>query len=115
MLSLDVISLFTNVPIKEVVNLVCDTQENLPIPKDSLRRLLNLCTKVIQFQFNGQVYTQIDGVVMGSPLGPLFADIFISHLEQCILNEYIVQTSFYERYVDETFIICNKKRMQNYY
>ena len=77
MFSMDVISLFTNVLIKEVVNLSCDTQENLPIPKDSLRRLLFLFTKDIQFQFNGQMYKQIDGLAMGSPLGPLFADIYI--------------------------------------
>ena len=103
MFSMDVISLFTNVPI------ICDIQENLPIPKDSLRRLLFSCTKDIQFQFNGQMYKQIDGVAMGSPLGPLFADIFMSHLEQTVLNEYIAQTSFYKRYVDDTFIVCNKK------
>ena len=79
---MDVISLFTNVPIKEVVNLICDIQENLPIPKDSFRRLLFLCTKDIQFQFNGQMYKQIDGVAVNSPQGPLFADMFMSHLEQ---------------------------------
>ena len=33
----------------------------------------------------------------------------MSHLEQTVLNEYIAQTSFYKRYVDDTFIVCNKK------
>ena len=106
--SMDVISLYTNVPIREVVNLICDIQENLPIPEDSFCTLLFLCTKVIQFQFNGQMYKQIDGVAMGSSLGPLFAFILMSHLAQSFLNEYIAQTSFYKRYVDDTFIVCNK-------
>ena len=32
--------------------------------------------------FNGKFFYQIQGVAMGSPLGPLFANIFLSHHEQ---------------------------------
>ena len=32
--------------------------------------------------FEGEYYKQIDGVAMSSPLGPTFANIFLSYQEQ---------------------------------
>ena len=32
--------------------------------------------------FNGALYEQTDGVAMGSPLGPLLANVFMSHIEE---------------------------------
>ena len=32
--------------------------------------------------FNNEYYKQIDGVAMGSPLGPTFANVFLSYHEQ---------------------------------
>ena len=74
MLSLDVSSLFTNVPLDETIEYLCeyieknDKQIGLPIP--DLKQLLYFCTKNVQFLFNNQIYRQRDGVAMGSPLGP---------------------------------------------
>ena len=31
----------------------------------------------IEFNFNNEMYKQIDGVVMGSPLGTILANIFV--------------------------------------
>ena len=42
---------------------------------------------------------------MGSPLGPVLADIFMAHLEQRALN-IITKMSFYKRYVDDIFVVC---------
>ena len=39
------------------------------------------------FLFNGVLYQQIDGVAMGSPLGPLFANIFLSFHEKGWLSK----------------------------
>ena len=41
----------------------------------------------VQFQFNNRYYRQI-GVAMGSPLGPLFADVFMAKLENGPLKKY---------------------------
>lgn len=52
------------------------------IGKDDLTELLNLATKDQLFQFNGSLYEQIDGVAMGSPLGPLMANAFMCSIEE---------------------------------
>ena len=78
MVSFDVCSLFTNVPLDFTVDLILDLtynqkKVNTDIPKESLRTLLLLCTKNIHFAFNGKLFVQIDGAAMGSPLGPVLA------------------------------------------
>ena len=40
-------------------------------------KLLEFATKKSHFIFDGQYYDQIDGVAMGSPLGPVLANIFM--------------------------------------
>jgi predicted GIY-YIG superfamily endonuclease len=60
----------------------------------------------VPFLFNGALYRQVDGISMGSPLGPLLADIFTAKLEQSTLASSIQQLDMYCRYVDDTFVLC---------
>ena len=105
MCSLDVSSLFTNVPLVETVNFICDYIDNtnhaFPISTQALRELLLRCTFNIQFKFNGALYNQTDGVAMGSPLGPVLSDISMSSLERGFLRDCIGSMVFYRRYVDD--------------
>ena len=59
--------------------------------------MLAFATKKSDFIFNGEYYDQIDGVAMGSPLGPVLANIFM-----WVVN-YIGRPSISFRYVDVTF------------
>ena len=46
----------------------------------------------MHFSFNNGIYIQIDGVAMGSPLGPVLANIFMVELESVSvskLNDYV--------------------------
>ena len=52
------------------------------ISKQDLIHLLSVATKGQLFQFNGSLYEQVDGVAMGSPLGPLLANVFMSSIEE---------------------------------
>jgi hypothetical protein len=105
MTSFDVSSLFTNIPVEETINIICEHATDISIPVEDLRMLLRLCTKNVQFRFDGKLYRQIDGIGMGSPLGCLFADIFMSQIEEAG-RHCISTTTFYRRYVDDTLIIC---------
>ena len=47
---------------------------------------------------------QHDGVAMGSPLGVLLADAYISHIESIVLDDGTMKPSIYCRYVDDIFV-----------
>ena len=90
--SLDVDSLFTNIPLDETIGICIDSlykdDENTPkIPKDVFRNLLTVATKESFFMFNNKFYKQIDGVAMGSPLGPALANIFMCNFENKWLKD----------------------------
>lgn len=74
---------------------------NLNISRDDLVTLLGVATKHQLFQFNGSLYEQIDGVAMGSPLGPLMANTFMCSIEEKLKRENKLPY-FYRRYVDDT-------------
>ena len=50
--------------------------------------ILDACTKTV-FSFNNKFYRQIDGVCMGSPLGPVLANILMTKLESTIVKELV--------------------------
>ncbi|KAA3677925.1 uncharacterized protein DEA37_0007683 [Paragonimus westermani] len=106
--SLDVCSLFTNVPLVETVDYLCGYIRseglNVGLPEDALKQLILTCTQNVQFQIDGKRYRQKDGVAMGSPLGPLLADIFMAMLERTTLRGIIDNSALYKRYMDD--IIC---------
>lgn len=70
-----------------------------------------MCAKDGFFIFNSSLYKQVDGVAMGSPLGPTFANIFLCYHEQLWLEN--CPSSFkpflYRRYVDDTFVVFKEK------
>jgi hypothetical protein len=78
--SFDVTSLFTNIPLRKTINIILDRiykdkRITTTIRKRTLKKLLlDSCTKT-PFSVNDQLYRQIDGISMGSPLGPTLADI----------------------------------------
>jgi hypothetical protein len=110
--SFDVTSLFTNVPLLEtvenIINICKEKKLELPIHLESLKELLLICTKDMQFIFDGQVYCQLDGVAMGSPLGPILANIFLG-IQETKLKPYLESHAvIYRRFVDDTFFSSKK-------
>ncbi|XP_050707848.1 uncharacterized protein LOC126993063 [Eriocheir sinensis] len=112
MASMDVESLFTNVPVHETTDLICqriyhlEDEEPLNIPEASLRLLLQACTKEVPFYGpDGKMYVQRDGVAMGSPLGVLFANCYMGSIEERLFARHPqLKPQIYARYVDDIFI-----------
>ena len=112
MTSLDVDSLFTNIPLEETIdicvdNLYSDNESPPNIPKHNFRNLLNIATKETFFMFNNKYYKQVDGVAMGSPLRLALANIFMCSFESKWLrdcpNDF--KPVFYKRYMDDIFVL----------
>ena len=47
---------------------------------------------------------------MGSPLGPVLANLFMGHHEKRWLKHYNLSIEFYRRYVDDTFALFNTEQ-----
>ena len=136
MASFDVDSLFTNIPLQETINIIIseifDNPEFCELLVDSengeklfechmpdretemayfnrkqFRKLLEMATLDNYFFFDNSIFQQIDGVAMGSPLGPHLANIFMNFMEKKWLQD--CPSSFkpvlYRRYVDDTFLL----------
>ena len=71
------------------------------------RNLVTVTTKELLFMFNNKFYKQIDGVAMGSPLGPALANIFMCSFENKWLKDcpHSLKPVFYRRYVDDIFVL----------
>ena len=73
MISFDVVSLFTNIPLKETldlaVNAILEKKTQLKITKEELLELFLFATSKTNFLFNGKVYDQIDGGGYGVTVG----------------------------------------------
>ena len=121
MASFDVTSLFTNIPLNETINIIVDTlfdgteslncilksNEEFNFNKPQFRELLEKACLDCHFTFDGTIYRQVDGVAMGSPLGPTLANAFMCHMERKWLSNCPIDFKplFYRRYVDDTFLI----------
>ena len=58
------------------------------------------------FIHNGKLFSQIDAVAMGNPLGPRLANWFLGMIEKKIFDQHLsFYPSFYVRYVDDVFAI----------
>ena len=110
LVSFDVESLFTNLPTSETIEIILDlayidgAKIFHELTRKELKKLLIICTQESHFQFNGKYYDQIDGVAIGSPLDPLFANVFMADFEckhMHTLKELGVNQ--WLRYVDDVF------------
>ena len=114
--SLDVESLFTNVPIDKTIEIILKHVYNHPtidppkITPKILQKLLELCTKEAPFRCpEGKLYKQIGGVAMGSPLGPTFANFYMGELESNVLENHCQKPLIYVRYVDDIFVLVKNE------
>ena len=116
MISFDVKSLFTNIPLNKTIKICLDRlyrgdlDIRPSIPEDTLKKLRELCVCNNTFVFNGKVFKQVDDVAMGSSLGPLLANVYMAHLEEefYFKESQDFSPTFYRRYVDDTFLPLQK-------
>jgi retron-type reverse transcriptase len=99
MVSFDVVSLFTNVPIVDSLEVLSHHFED-----DVLALFKHVLTSTY-FCFDGQFYEQTDGVAMGSPLSPVTANFFMKYFEKKAIEQATHKPACWFRYVDDAFVI----------
>ena len=90
MVSFDVQSLFTNVPVGQALDVIHDkllTDETLedgtPLTPQQIIYLLHICLRTTYFLYQGIYYEQTDETAMGSPVSPVVA---MEHIEEQALT-----------------------------
>ena len=85
--SFNVESLFTNIPVKEITEFICDEVYNRkkvqPVCKESIfKKLLYKITTECTFSLTGKLRKQIDGVVIGGTLSVTLSGCFMNKMEK---------------------------------
>ena len=119
--SLYVDSLFINIPSVETIEICTnelfkESETIKGLRKTEFKGLLSLATKESHFIFDETLYKQIDGVAMGSSLGPTLANAFLVYheknwLEHCPLEYRPLYYHSYlnSRHLNISFTIENEK------
>ena len=90
-ISLGVNSLYTNVPLKEAVEIALRSlyeQVNPPeTSRKTMKKLLNLAVSKVHFKCNGLWYVQKDGLAMGASLAVILASLWLKEYEPALKKE----------------------------
>ena len=108
LISFDVTSLFTKVPIDDLLHFLYSelTQFNLPLSNYITINLIKLCVSNCKFVFNNEFYVQKFGMAMGNPLSPLLSGLYMEFFERLYLPSLNIR---WLRYVDDCIAIINKE------
>ena len=117
--SFDVVSLFTNEPLQKSINIILkqvyvEKVINTTMRKITMRKLIKDTCKKTDFVFDNEIYEQIDGISMGSPLAPVLANIIMTELESTIIKKLLDtgKIKFYCCYVDDTLLLIKPEGIQ---
>jgi hypothetical protein len=104
--TLDVTSLYTNIPHEEGIE-ACreawDSRTDQSMPTKYLVKLLRLVLTLNNFEFNGHHYIQINGTAMGTKMAPSYANIFMGRLEKDMLSSTPSSPKAWFRFIDDIF------------
>lgn len=102
--SMDVESLYTNIPIERGIECVRKAFNKYPDkarPDDELIDLLRINLTRNDFVFNNEFYLQIKGTAMGKRFAPSYANIYMANWEEEALAKCEKKPFCYLRYLDD--------------
>lgn len=115
LVSLDVVSLFTNIPKNLVINIIEESYKYISnytdISKSTLIQLIRYCFETSYFSYNNTIYLQKDGSAMGNPASPVLANLVMNHLFNKVVKTLPFNIPFLFVYVDDTVLAAPKGQL----
>ena len=122
MVSFDVTSLYTNIPIIDTLNIIKDYVHSddqfarkTAIPQDKFLDLVNLVLTTTWYTFNSQFYQQTDRVAMGGPASSTTAEIYMQAHESTAISTALHPPKVWERFVDDVYSIVKRTQLENFF
>ena len=121
MMSFDVKSLFTSIPIQTTLNIIkklleedTSLHQRTTMAVKHIHCLLEFCLTNTYFSFQGRLYEQKEGAAMGSPISPIVANIFMENFENRALATSPCTPKIWKRFVDDAFTVIKKNQKQTF-
>ena len=113
LVTIDVKSLYTNIPQREGTERVLKYYYNTPLPNHMPERVARYLLRAVlnhnHFEFNGEAYRQKSGVAMGTKCAPTFANIFMASVEEEFLamrrSRGAMEPSVWLRFIDDILVV----------
>ena len=108
LVTLDVSSLYTNIPNLEGILAVAEHLRTDPEKQQigpHLLKLLKLVLHSMSFSFNGDHYLQTGGTTMGTATAPNYANLFMDRFETKALANWPLKPLIWLRFIDDIFMI----------
>ena len=122
MVSFDVTSLYTNIPIIDTLNIIKDYVNNddqctrkTAIPQDKFLLLVHLVLRTTCYTFNFQFYQQTDSVAMGGPASSTTAEISMKAYERTAITMVLHSPKVWERFIDDVYSILKRTHLENFF
>lgn len=107
--SLDVTSLYPNIPINESIDIILKFIEhhNNPTypPTRIIKTLLSFVLHCNCFNYGDLFFLQVHGIAMGTKLAPNYANLFMADFENKFVFNYPMQAAHYRCYIDNIFFV----------
>ena len=106
LVTMNICSLYTNIPNKEGIEAVETILERKSIGTRIISTFLPLVLTLNNFVFNSRNYLQIKSWAMGTKFTPSYANVFIDLFEERYIYPLIEKISkIYLRFIDDIFLI----------
>ena len=122
MVSFDVVSLFTKIPVNLAKDVACEQltnnvtlSERNEMKINNIEIALNFCLNNTHFTFQEKFYEQIFGVPMGFPISVTIANLIMEHIAIKAINSFFSRPKLWTRFIDDTFVIIKSDMVKIFF
>ncbi|KAK7091582.1 hypothetical protein V1264_009246 [Littorina saxatilis] len=111
LVTVDVVGLYTNIPHSDMKTAIKEELDSRPQgdrpPTETIVKVADHVLTNNVFTFEEEVYQQIHGTAMGTPMAPSVANLFMAALERKLFQQspVPVNSELWRRYIDDIFML----------